>query len=177
MKKNIYLFLLFCFFISKTYAKENIVDNLIEIVIEKNLPYLLYEHTDKKWDMGIYSLKIERLGKSSFVSTNTYINLAFPVKAKINGKIKNNLFGTKITIDCKSKFVTEANIKITPTIKAANSISKVTVSISIPPTNLNCDGLNIPIKPALEALIQEKKKAWEQDLETNINNLFNQAGI
>lgn len=177
MKKNICLLLLSGFLISKGYAKENVVENLIEIVIEKNLPYLLYEHKDKQWDMGVYSLTIERLGKSNFVSTKTDINLAFPVQAKIDGKIKQVLFGTNIDIDCKSMFVTKANIKITPTIKATNSKSKVTVSMNVPLTNLNCDGLSIPIKPVLEALIQDQKKAWEQDLESNINNLFNQAGI
>ena len=177
MKKSIYLLLLCSFLISNSYAKENIVENIIEIVVEKNLPYLLYEHTDKQWDMGMYSLTIERVGKSTFTSSNTDINLTFPVKAKIDGKIKKNIFGTKITIDCKSKFVTEANLKITPTIKAKNSTSKVAISISIPPTNLNCDGLNIPIKPVLETLIQDEKPAWEKDLEVNINKLFNQAGM
>jgi hypothetical protein len=177
MKKYTCLFLLFGFLISKSYAKDNIVENIIEMVIEKNLPYLLYEHTNKQWDLGLYSLKIERLGKSNFISTSSHINLAFPVKAVIDGKINKDLFGTKLTIGCKSKFITEANIKITPTIKAANSKSKVIVSMNIPPTNLNCDGLNIPIKTALDALIQEKKKAWERDLESTINNLFNQAGI
>ena len=183
MKRSIYLFLLLSLLISKSYAKENrvdnIVDNIIEIVIEKNLPYLLYQHTDKQWDMGIYSLKIERLGKSNFVSTDTHINLSFPVKAKIDGKIKKTLFGTKIAMDCKSTFVTEAKIKITPTIKAtkSKSKSKVILSIKIPPTNLDCDGLNIPIKPVLEALIEDKKKTWELELESNINNLFIQAGI
>jgi hypothetical protein len=177
MKRSLYLFLLFSLLINKSHAKENIVENLIEIVIEKNLPYLLYQHTDKQWDMGIYSLKIERLAKSDFVSTDTHINLSFPVQAKIDGKIKKTLFGTKIAIDCESKFVTEAKIKITPTIKAENSKSKVILSLKVPPTNLDCDGLNIPIQPALEALIQDKKKAWEQDLETNINNFFIQAGI
>ena len=177
MRISIYLFLLFSLLISKSYAKENVLENLIEIVIEKKLPYLLYQHTDKKWDMGIYSLKIERLGKSDFVSTNEDINLSFPVKAKIEGEIKKTLFGTKIAIDCKSEFISEANIKITPIIKATNSKSKVILSINIPPTNLDCDGLNIPIKPVLEALIEDKKKTWELDLESNINNLFIQAGI
>jgi hypothetical protein len=177
MKKNIYLFLLLSFFINKSYAKDNIVEHLIEVVIEKNLPDLLYEHTDKEWDMGVYSLKIERLGKSDFVSTNTDLNLSFPVKAYIDGKVDKTFFGTKIIMDCKSQFDTEAQIKITPTIKTANSTAKVTVSISVPPTNLKCDGLNIPIKTVLEALIQEEKKVWEQDLEANINKLFIQAGI
>lgn len=177
MKRSTYIFLLCSLLISKSYAKENIVENLIEIVIEKNLPYLLYQHTDKEWDMGIYSLTIERLDKSTFVSTNEYINLSFPIKARIEGKIKKTLFGTKIAIDCKSKFVSEANIKITPTIKEASSKSTVVLSINIPPTNLDCDGLNIPIKPVLEALIQDKKKTWELDFESNINNLFLQAGI
>ena len=125
----------------------------------------------------MYSLKIERLGKSNFVSTNTHINLSFPVKAIIDGKINKTLFGTKIVIDCKSKFITEAKIKIIPILKAADSKSKVILSMNIPPTNLDCDGLNIPIKPVLEALIQDKKKTWELDLESNINNLFIQAGL
>ena len=92
MKKNTYLFLLLSFFmsffISKSYAKENIVESLMETVIEKNLPYLLYEHTDKQWDMGLYSLKIERLGKSNLVSTNTHINLSIPVKATVPDSVK-----------------------------------------------------------------------------------------
>jgi hypothetical protein len=179
MRKSLYLFLLFSLLINQSYAKENIVENLIEIVIEKNLPYLLYQHTDQKWDMGIYSLTIERLAKSTFVSSDSHINLSFPVQANIDGKIKKNIFGTKIAMDCKSKFVTDAKIKITPTIKADNSKSTSTVilSIKVPPTNLDCDGLMLPIQAVLEALIQEKKKTWELKLESNINNFFTQAGI
>jgi hypothetical protein len=181
MKKNICLFLLCSFFISKSYAQVNIVENLIEKVIEKNLPYLLYQHKDKPWDMGVYSLQIERLGKATFATTTSDINLSFPVKAKIDGEIKQNLFGTKIAIACQSNFDSEAAIKITPTIKTGkaneNSTVKVAISVNVPPTNLACDGLTIPIKAVLETLIQENKKTWEQDLTNNINKLFKQAGI
>jgi hypothetical protein len=177
MKKNIYLFLLFSLLSSKSYAEKNIVDNIVENIIEKNLPHVLYEHTDKKWDMGIYSLKIERLGKSNFVSTKTQINLSFPVKAKIDGQIKQNILGSKITLGCKSEFVTEAKIKVTPTIKPKNSNSKVTILVNIPPTNLKCEGLTLPIKPILETLIKDKINTWEEDLESNINNLLYQANI
>lgn len=177
MKKNLYFILLLSCLMNKSYAKENMVENIIEVVIENNLPYLLYEHTNQKWQLGLYNLKITRLGKPTFLSSKKHINLSFPVEANIESKINKIIFGTNINIDCKNKFVTEANIKITPTLKANQSTSVVKISVNIPPTNLNCDGLKMPIKPALDALIQTQTKSWEQDIESTINQLFLQVGI
>ncbi|PKG96222.1 hypothetical protein CXF95_24515 [Paraglaciecola sp. MB-3u-78] len=59
-----------------------------------------------------------------------------------------------------------------PTSKAS-----VAVSVPVPDSNLNCDGLILSIKPLLEQLVASKKQQWEQKIEKDILTMFKQVGI
>ncbi|KGJ95877.1 DUF4403 family protein [Colwellia psychrerythraea] len=177
MKTITYIFLTSISFISNCYSADNIIENIAEMIIEKNLPYLLHEQTDKKWEMGTYSIKINRLGRPILTSNTSYFNLSLPINADIKGKIKKDILGTKITISCNSTFTTKAVIKVTPKVTSDKYETNVNISIDIPPTYLVCDGLRLQIKPVLESLIKDEKHKWELDLESNINKVFKQAGI
>lgn len=177
MKKLIWIFLsFFCAYGESTLA-ENISDKLIVAIVDKKLPTVLYQHVDEPWDMGTYSLKINKLGASNFSSTETHLNLSFPVEAIISGKVEQSLLGAKIVVACNSKVVTKGRLEVEPQLSSSGSKAKVSISIPIPNTNLNCDGLNVPVKSLLEKLVSGNKRGWEKELQTEINNLFQQVGI
>jgi hypothetical protein len=73
--------------------------------------------------------------------------------------------------------VTQARLDIEPVINPPRSRADVEVSVPVPESNLNCDGLILPIKPLLEQLVANKKKDWEQQLEQDIFTMFKQLGI
>jgi len=156
---------------------ESISDKLIVAIVDRNMPTAIYKHIDKPWDMGTYSLQINKLGAARFSSTETHLNLTFPIEAIVNGKIKQNLFGAIIAISCNSKVVTDGRLEVEPKIIPGDSEAKVSLFIPVPDAYLNCDGFNIPIRPLLEQLVLENKRDWENNLESDINALFEQVGI
>lgn len=177
MKKSVLFLVLFSCFFGRVSLAESMSDKLIVAVVDKKLPPVLYEHVDKPWDMGVYSLVIKKIGKAHFSSTSTLLTLSFPIEAIVVGNVKQNLFGTQMTLLCDSKFVTNARVEIAPQLSAIGSKAAVSLFIPVPNSDLNCDGLMIPIRPILEKLISDNKQDWEQDLESDINKLFTEVGI
>jgi len=156
---------------------ENITDKLIVTLINKKLPAVLYKHKDMPWEMGVYSLSVNKTGRASYASTDKQLNLSLPIEVIVNGKIKQNLLGAKIIIDCNSRVTTVGKLNIKPELKTSGSNAKVSIFVPVAETQLNCDGLMIPIKPLLEKLISGNKSTWEYDLESDIYELFQQVGI
>ena len=163
--------------IASPAQSENIADRLIGTLIEKKLPAVLYQHKDKPWELGTYSLTVKKTGQSNFSSSNTALQAKLPLQVIISGKIQKDLFGTAIMIGCNSQFYTHGTVNITPEIKPVNSQADVLIDIPIPNPQLNCDGLIFPIKEPLEQLIAEEKVNWQQDIRMEIGKLFQQAGM
>lgn len=156
---------------------DNISERLIVRIIDKNLPLVLYEHKDKSWDLGVYSLRINKLGPVRFSSTDTHLNLYVPIEAVISGEVKKSFLGRKISVACNNNFVTESRLEIEPEISETGSRVNVSIFAPIPDTRLNCDGLKVPIKLLLEKVFSDNKNEWEQRLESDINLVFQQFGI
>ena len=156
---------------------ENISDQLIGRIIEKQLPVVLYEHKDKPWQLGIYSLTVKKSGASNFVSTEKQLQSGVPLEVIISGKINQSFMGDQIAIKCTSQFATRGQINIVPIIKAAGSQVSVTIDVPIPDPYLDCGGFQLPIKAPLEQLVVENKLEWQQKITFEINKLFAQAGI
>lgn len=156
---------------------ESISDKLIAAVVEKNLPGLLYEHIDKPWQLGTYNLRINKSGVTQFASSQSHLTLRLPIEAIIHGNVRQNLMGRNFSMGCNSRFTTDGRIEVEPQLVQGSYQARVSIVVPIPDTALNCDGMMIPIKTLLEQLVAENKRTWEQDLETDINQLFQQVGI
>ncbi len=178
MNKTIWL-VFCCFILSFSSANaETVSDKLIATVINKQLPSPLYQQTDIPWDLGVYSLNIIKTGIASFNSNATQLTLSIPLKANINSDVNQSLFGSNINMKCSSEVITQGHIVITPTIKTSDSTADVSITVPIPNNSqLDCDGLKIPIKSALEALIKKNKADWEAQLESDISALFKQLNM
>lgn len=177
MKKIIWILICIFSIHSQISLAENIVDKLIVALVDKKLPIILYQHKDKPWEMGIYSLTVNKVGGAGFSSTKKQLKLTIPLEVVINGKIKKNILGARITIGCNSRVVTDGKLNIVPEIKPTGTDAEVSIFIPIPKSQLNCDGIKIPIKQLLEKLVADNKAEWEKSLESDIHNLFQQVGI
>lgn len=163
-------------FSSLSFA-QNVTDKLIVAVIEKNLPQLLHEEKDQRWEFGIYNLSVTKRGPISFNSDQTKLRLKLPVKIMFDGKVSQEILGAKIEIDCESAINTDGSLEIEPIINVPNSKTKAVIDIPVPESFLNCDGLKIPVTPLLEQLVAENKSNWQGDLENDIAKVFKQLGI
>jgi hypothetical protein len=159
-------------------SADSVSDKLIASVINKQLPSPLYQQTDIPWDLGVYSLDITKMGMASFSSNATQLTLSVPLKANIKGDVNQSLFGSNINMKCSSEVITQGHIVITPTIKTSGSTADASVTVPVPDNaQLDCDGLKIPIKSALEALIKKNKADWETQIESDIGALFKQLDM
>lgn len=171
-------FLMLYFFLFGQFSlAESIADKLLVAVLEKKIPAVLYEHKDKPWAMGTYSLIIKKTGITNFSSAETRLNLSFPIEGVVKGAVNQIILGMAMTLFCDSKILTDARVDIIPLISATGVTAKVSMVIPVPSADLNCEGLRIPVKPMLEQLITDNKRRWESDLETDFNQLFQELGI
>jgi hypothetical protein len=171
-------FILYALLFSISSANaETVSDKLIASVINKQLPSPLYQQSDIPWDLGTYSLDINQTGNASFSSNATQLKLSVPLKANITGNVNQSLFGSNINMACASEVITQGHIVITPAIKTSGSTADVDITIPIPESQLDCDGLKIPVKSALEAFILKNKADWEMQIEADITALFKQLDM
>ena len=106
-----------------------------------------------------------------------HISLTVPIKVEMTGQVNKTFLGQKILLSCSSEVFTQARLDIEPVINPPESKASVEVSVPVPESNLNCDGLILPIKPLLEQLVASEKQQWEQKLEQDIVIMFKQLGI
>ncbi len=173
--KNIVYFL-FATSLSSIAQAENITDKLIGKVIEKELPQLLYEEKDKRWDHGIYSIQVRKNGASRFTSNESELAITLPIKVNLSGSIKKNVFGARVSIGCDSDFTTKGHITVSP--RGSDNIeTSVAIDIPIPNTSLDCDGIKLPITTLLIALVDKNKIEWQDAIQNKIDTLLAKVGI
>jgi hypothetical protein len=158
-------------------SAQSVTDKLIVALVEKHLPQVLHQEKATAWEMGTYDLTVSKTGAATFSSTHQYLSLTVPIKVMMTGLVNKVFIGQKIILNCSSELVTKARLDIKPMIDPPKSKTSVEVSVPVPESNLNCDGLILPIKPLLEQFVADKKRQWEQKLEKDILTMFKQVGI
>ena len=156
---------------------ENIAVTMLNHIMEQKLPMLLYQHNNKPWELGTYSLTIKKNGMPSSAITDTQFQTKLSLEVTINARVDRTIFGTRISSVCDSQFLTDGIVNITPELKPLNPQAKVVITVPIANPQLNCDGRLIPIKSALEQLIAYNKAEWEDRIELEIATLFTQLGM
>jgi hypothetical protein len=156
---------------------QSVTDQLIVALVDKHLPQVLHQEKATPWEMGTYDLTVNKTGGAVFSSSLNYLSLTVPIKIVMTGQVNKAFLGQKILLNCSSEIVTQAKLNIKPMIAPPKSKASVAVSVPVPDSNLNCDGLILSIKPLLEQLVASKKQQWEQKIEKNILTMFKQVGI
>lgn len=152
-------------------------DDLILALVDKHLPKVLYAEQDRAWELGHYDLVVHKQGDAHFTSTDKWLGLTLPVQVKIRSRINKQIFGSQIVMNCATNIVTETQLRIYPIIKKQGSAAIVDIQVPVPPSELDCDGLKVPITPLLKAIVIKEKKTWRQQLEQDIQRLMQQVGL
>ena len=164
------------FFVPVSMAK-SVTDKLIVALVDKHLPEVLHVEKNKPWDLGTYDIQVNKMGSAVFTSTLNYLSLTLPIEVVMKGRVNKKLLGQKILINCASTFTTNARLDIEPLITPPKSTANVEISVPIPESFLLCDGLTLPIQPLLQQVVVSEKAEWEQKLQGDIFQLFQQVGI
>ncbi|MCF2947921.1 DUF4403 family protein [Paraglaciecola aquimarina] len=164
------------FGMSVTHAS-SITDELIVALVESNLPQTLYTEKDRAWELGVYDLIVNKRGKAVFTSTARFMSLTVPIEVKIQGQINKQLLSTQIVVNCSSNILTETRIDLEPLIKLKNSSAKVEISVPVPQSFLDCEGLKVNITPLLKTIVTKEKQEWQQQLEQELQTIFKQLSL
>jgi len=163
--------------ISATAVAETVTDKLVIAVADANLPPLLYEEKDQRWELGTYNLIINRNGGVGFSTTSKDVAISLPIEVLIDGKLEQELFGNKILVNCSSRVLTEGALRVVPELSESGSTADVSIDIPVPESMLNCDGLQVPITLLLQQIVEQHRAEWEARLESDIKDTFKQLGI
>ncbi len=163
--------------VSTVSQAQTITDDLILALIDKHLPKVLYTEKNKPWELGNYDLVVHKQGGVNFTSTDEWLNLSLPVQVKITGRINKQILGSQIVMNCSTNIVTDAQLRVYPIIKKQNSSAMVNIQVPVPPSQLDCDGLKVPITPLLKAIVAKEKQQWQKQLEQDIQGLMQQVGL
>lgn len=155
---------------------ETALNSLLERVLSKQLPEVLFNAKDIPWQYGHYNLHISKAGEAGIGSNTDTITAKLPLKVQLSGKVKQKLFGQDIDIDCQTEFETNSEMIFKP-IFAETLSSELDMQIPIPETELDCQGLKLPIKPALEQLIAKEKPEWEAQAEAELKKRLAEFGL
>lgn len=175
MKKK-FIFALFPLFISGFSTADSALNTLLEHIISKQLSQTLFTAKDIPWQYGHYNLHITKLGNAGIHSDKETITAELPLKIQLSGRVKQKLFGQEIDIACETEFETTSEMVFKPIFGESLS-SELDMQIPIPETELDCQGLKLPIKPALEQLIAKEKPTWEADASVELNKRLAELGL
>lgn len=128
------------------------------------------------WQYGHYNLHISKVGAADINSATSTITAGVPLRVRLSGQVKQQLFGQDINIACATEFETQSEMTLTPIFSKALT-GQLDIHIPVPETELDCQGLKLPIKTTLEQLIAQEKPQWETQAEAQINQLFRDLGL
>ncbi|WP_205859218.1 DUF4403 family protein [Pleionea sediminis] len=168
-----YLFLVLTFIAPIAFGSQSVTEKLIVHYVDKNMNGEIYSSGNIDWEHGYYSTRVIKAGKISLTSNEKNIELRLPVNIQLTGKAKKNLLGIKLTVGCSSQFVTTPLAVLSPRFSEGEVDFLVKLSVDIPPTHLDCDGVKLSIQGALQELVNKKKVKWEKDLKDRLESQFN----
>lgn len=171
------LMLLTLIIVSRQSWATTALDDLILRVANQNLPPLLYQQKQQKWELGTYDIKVNKLSPLTIQNTDQHLQLSIPFEAVFNSKVNRKLLGVKLALDCDSSVRSEVKIKLKPVFSEKQADIKVAILVPVPPTQLNCKGNKVPITPYLKMMVQRERKQWEQNIQTEILKAFAQLGL
>jgi hypothetical protein len=143
-----------------------ITDQLMALMLEKHLPTPVYEQANNPWPGGNYQLQVHKTGQPEVVSSNANIYVKMPLKVQIVGDVASDLLQVKFK--CNTSFDTVGEIVFAPTKPGAVNTLASTITLPIPPTMADCDGMKFPIEESLKTLVAQNKKQWELKLDEEI---------
>lgn len=174
--KQLSLLAVFCLFANHVAHAEDALSSLLERALSKQLPEVLFFAKDVPWQYGHYNLHISKAGLAKVGSDKSNIKTQLPLLIRLDGRVKQKLFGQEIDIRCQTEFESSSELVFTPLFEETLS-SELSIELPIPETELDCQGLRLPIKSTLEQLIAKEKPNWEADAKKVLNQKLLELGL
>lgn len=177
MPVQAYIFAFFIGLLSHSTEASNVTDRIVSQLANKHLPSLLHQAKNIPWQYGNYDLTINRAGLIRLNSDQHKLQLTLPVDVQIQAVVNKPFLGANIALSCQAQFNTDAYVTGQPRFEQEQLQMDIGIDTQVPPTELLCDGLRIPIQAILKDIIATEKVEFEQKLESEINHFLQQAGL
>lgn len=151
-----------------------ITDQLLALLLEKHLPAPMYEQASNPWPGGDYSLRVQKAGRPEVTSTDANIHVKIPLEVLIVGRVSNDLL--QIKLSCNSSFTSIGEITLTPQKPGVVTSLTSSITLPVPPTTADCDGMQFPIDDYLKSVIAQNKKQWELKLDAELKTWLEGEG-
>ena len=169
VRKAFSTFIVFSSLILNASQAENITEQLLQVMINQQLPEVLYQQSDQAWQLGLYQIQISKTADAALSSSGKAILLSLPIQIQLNADMNKVVLGNNMDFSCNSAFSSNAKISIRPQLNVRPITTDVDISIAIPPTMLDCNGLLIPIQKPLEQVIAQNTPKWQKDVAAQAN--------
>lgn len=149
-------------------AEDTAAARLLGLVLDTYVPKILYEEKGVPWLGGKRSLKISKAGQAKLTSDEKTITVTFPLHTVLSGNVDTNIVVLQIKASCRAEFTAPAAIVLTVDLKKKPLQVSTVINVVVPPVSADCDGYQLPVQPLLQAVIEQQKPKWQNDLQQQI---------
>ena len=156
-----------CLIARPAQAADLLSDRLLMEALERHAPAELYRQADNPWPGGGYNLTVFKQGKPAIESRADRITFKVPLRIVLDGAMQNALVQVKLA--CKASFNTVGEIELKPASAGTLVPLRSSLTLPVPPTNADCNGVSLPVHAYISALVQQKRVEWQNRIDAEVN--------
>ncbi|HEY7774095.1 MAG TPA: DUF4403 family protein [Marinagarivorans sp.] len=150
---------------------------LLGRVLDTYVPKVLFEEKDVPWLGGKRSIKITKAGPAKLTSDADTITIAFPLTTALAGNINKDMVLMQINATCRASFTAPAQIVLRVDFAKTPLKVNALINVQAPPVMADCEGYQLPVQPLLQAVIEQQKPTWQNDIQQQIADGLMVLGI
>lgn len=150
-----------------------LLELMVERLLNNQMPKVLLTANNVRWNGGAMNVVIKKRGGAKLSENTQDILLNLPIEAHLKGGMKQRVGPLDIDMNCEVKFQSIAKVKLKPFMRQHKLVSKSNVVIPVPPVNADCDGMSLPVGPALQVLIDQNTPLLEAEVNKMVEKYLN----
>lgn len=150
-----------------------LLELMVERLLNNQMPKVLLTANNIPWSGGNMNVVITKTGQARLNENSRDVLLDLPIEAHLKGAMKQAVGPLEIDMNCEVKFQSLAKVKLAPTLRRGKLVSSSDVVIPVPPVNANCDGVSLPVAPALKIFIEQNSSHLEADINKMVEKYLN----
>lgn len=144
-----------------------LTDKLLSELLDRHAPEKVFEQGENPWPGGDFSVQVLKNGAPQVTSRVQSIHVQMPLKIVIEGNASSSFL--RMQLQCTASFTTLGEVVFTPRIPGLVNAFDSSITLPVPPVVASCDGMQLPIDEYLQALVNQKKRQWEVQLDEEVN--------
>lgn len=157
--------------------QETAAAKLLAMALSTRIPLVLYEEKEAPWMGGKRSIKMTKAGAPVLNSSRDNMSVTLPVKASLRGNVNTDLMLLKVQADCQADFIAPAKLLFDVDFKQKPLKVGVSIAVTVPPVMANCEGYQLPVQQLIQAVVEQQKSQWEQNLQKQVNEALLEFGL